>query len=640
MKHTIKTLTVAMTLALLFAACERENTGFEPGTEPSKPSVVDEMGYISFNGGELFVEWEGENVNTPTEGDTRAVTAPDTDKFQISINRVSPKPEAGVVTGTYGELKAQDVIELPRIMGGEDCLYEIEAYSGELKPVAYDDEEGQPTYRGKLETPFKIEAEYNSEENPKNMEDKEIKCSLESIMVSVSMEESMAELSKNVSFKVSNSDSQVLTFNNDKHHFGVARMVALEEDPTFKEFVKEPSYGYLKQVNPDGGDDLTLSIDLVYNDQHVTQSFTANPDAKAIAGQHRKILLYMISNEEEVREGHIIIGVKVETWVYGEEVVVDAVTKAVFQAEPTLPDHSNDPDAPQFDGSSFNFVDGTANVAVSAADYEFGVYTGSAQITVSAQSDIKSFAVQITSTDKAYQAKLAEVGLTEGTGIDIVNNSFITRAESDAAVALVRNYGFRANSIDGKVAQFNIGGFFNTLLDEEYVGTHTITMYVEDASGHKSTNKLVVTNDGNGGGNGGGSGDTGDGPTITWPGKDIDETYDVGEDGLEVKILIQAPAVVEHLYVRIYGAINLGDMMPDYFDLADPDEYKPGLADTFRDPFFGFPVEGEVHKTELTFDITNFMSLLGSFKGESHFELTVVDYNKAEVTKTIHLNIL
>ena len=635
MKHTIKTLTVAMTLALLFAACERENTGFEPGTEPSKPSVVDEMGYISFNGGELFVEWEGENVNTPTEGDTRAVTGPDTDKFQISINRVSPKPEAGVVTGTYGELKAQDVIELPRIMGGEDCLYEIEAYSGELKPVAYDDEEGQPTYRGKLETPFKIEAEYNSEENPKNMEDKEIKCSLESIMVSVSMEESMAELSKNVSFKVSNSDSQVLTFNNDKHHFGVARMVAIEEDPTFKEFIKEPSYGYLKQVN-ENGDDLTLSIDLVYNDQHVTQSLTANPGAKAIAGQHRKILLYMISNDEEVREGHIIIGVKVETWVYGEEVVVDAVTKAIFKVEPTLPDDSNDPDAPQFDGSSFNFVDGTANVAVSAADYnEYDEYTGNAEINVTAKDEITNFTIYITSTDKAYQAKLAEVGLTAETGIDIKSQSFTRASESDA-VDFVRKYGFNASRIKENTANFDIKGFFTDINYYKYSGTHTITMEVTDASGHKSTNKLVVTNDGNGGG----SGDTGDGPTITWPGKDMNEVHNVGKDGLKVDIHIESKTGIEHLYVTMSGEIEdgLGDLMPTYFDLVDPEKYKDGLSDALTE--LNFPVGDDVKgQKSLVFDITSFMPMLSVFPGRSNFELTVVD-STGSTTRTIKLNML
>ena len=624
MKRILKSLTVATMLAMVFAGCHREHTGF---INDGGSSSVSELGYIAF-GGQIVVEWDGENINTPTEGDrpdaTRAAL-PDTDSFEVTINRVAPDVENGVESGTYAELKAKPYIELLRTKDGEECKYQIVVTSGgQFKDAAYDDEPGQPTYRGELENPFSIESDYTTAERPKDMSAYEIKCSLESIKVSVSMEKSMAELSSNVSFTVSNSPSRQLAFNDGQHHFGVANLRA--EDHSFSSFVSEPTCGYLKPVNADG-DVLTLTLALDYDDQHISQEIEVATDAKA--NQYRRILLYIEEHSggndpEDPDEGHIVIHVTVETWTYGEEVVVDVKSQTIFKREQVLPNPDEDnPNAPNVESNRFK-IDGTTTLGASDYD-ENGAYTGDATVSIAAKNGaaIEHFTVQL-GTDND-QFKNAYAGVFD-TAIDLADSAV------DLSRALLWGLGFpQSAAIAGKSElSFDLTNFLNTIYT--YSGIHTIVIEVSDSEGNTSKVQLTVTFDENGGGNG---------PSIVWPEHDFETRYTI-YDGMKVDIHIEAPAGIKSLMVHMEGNIAnaLGSLMPADFDLVEPNKYQDDLSGALRE--LKFPVEGEVEgKTSLLFDISSFMPMLqGTTENESDFQLTVIDNNDESATATIRLNVV
>ena len=74
------------------------------------------------------------------------------------------------------------------------------------------------------------------------------------------------------------------------------------------------------------------------------------------------------------------------------------------------------------------------------------------------------------------------------------------------------------------------------------------------------------------------------------------------------------------------------------FDLADPEATEAGLSEKLEG--LGFPVGADVvGKTSLTFDITGFMALMGTFPGDTDFTMAVVDAAGTEVTEKVMVHV-
>lgn len=95
----------------------------------------------------------------------------------------------------------------------------------------------------------------------------------------------------------------------------------------------------------------------------------------------------------------------------------------------------------------------------------------------------------------------------------------------------------------------------------------------------------------------------------------------------EGKVAIHADAKIAHLHVKIESdnsgfAASVGEFLPMEFDLAYP---APEYESAFKNDL-GFPVGNDViGKTDLEFNITDFIPLLAGFQGEHKFTITVVD---------------
>jgi hypothetical protein len=73
--------------------------------------------------------------------------------------------------------------------------------------------------------------------------------------------------------------------------------------------------------------------------------------------------------------------------------------------------------------------------------------------------------------------------------------------------------------------------------------------------------------------------------------------------------------------------------LTDEFDLAYPGSYEVGLNG------LGFPTGNDViGKTAVTFDITQFISLLGIYPGQNTFRLTVTDSTGASSVLNLQIN--
>lgn len=103
----------------------------------------------------------------------------------------------------------------------------------------------------------------------------------------------------------------------------------------------------------------------------------------------------------------------------------------------------------------------------------------------------------------------------------------------------------------------------------------------------------------------------------------------------DAKVVISAKEGISNLYVTIIACDELSGIisgmgMGEEFDLAYPGDLKKQLSE------FGFPLEGDViGKTEVTFDITEFVPLLGIYPGQNRFVIRVVDQKGNEKSQEL-----
>lgn len=657
-----KKMVAVMMLALAFAGCHRESTNFGP--DGGRGESDGKTGYITFAASGIVVEWSGENVNTPAGSEdfpdleayashTRAGAAVDVDDFEVSLLKFVDGVSEVVAVKSLAEWRAAGAYGVPFTQGGRDCSYRIVASSGaEMKDTAWDGDEGQPTYRG--ETPlFKVGTQYSSADNAMPVPD--VRCTLESIKVSVSLEKSMAELSSNVTLtalifdpaKDVGTSPYSLEFEDGAqkpHRFGVVYL-----DPDTQKVQTEmgnngfdvvPAYGYFKPVAAQNA--ITLHVEMLYGGNTASGGVRINQDVAictgAKANEYRRIMLYVTHGEADDL-GKIFINAAVETWTYDEEVTVDVVSDLLWQnmvGENAIPDIDS-ADDPRITSPDFTFDD--TNRFDASSYTASGDYIPSAKIDVVTVSPISRFEVTL-STDNAMLRNYYSMFGVNGTTVDLTGSD----APSAQARLYLSSLGFpRSEDIDGQTSlRLDVRKFLSHLY--LYGGHHRVVLTVADngpADDGVNPDVSTVTLDLYYDSENGSAGEIDRTPSIVWPGKDMNNRYDVGPDGLKVDINISAPLGIEHLYVKMSGKIEAGltGMMPTEFDLTDPEKAQEGLSATLEE--LKFPVGDDVKgQTELLFDISGFMTMLSVFPGESDFELTVVDAEGQQTTSTIKLNVL
>ena len=652
MKNIFRFMMTALVCAAIAGGCEKREAMAGFGDGSGTDDTV--MGYLVFSAGGLTVEFDGERVSDSEEGaqeETRAgQSKPDIDDFHIQIfsTKDEKTPVAEFLYGaTHDGSQYSEPIAVP-------CgSYFIRAYSGDSYEVKGEsfwdgDNQGQPSWAG--QTPAFEITRSHTQDSPYNAG--EIKCTLQTVKVTLVLEQALAERfdDKNTKITValSNSDrydpdqhNHSLLFTNTEHKYGLAELSKDASHQITKEN-RTSDVGYLAEMES-GVNAMFVYIDTNFTESDGTTSHQKLPITIASKekknhvqrGQWRKITLYLDAIDEET--GRVTIGANIETWTYEDDVEVDVMTAVAQLGERVIKDM--DPQMLNISSGDFDLREGRINEIAYTSD---GRYTGSAGIRIANNTDmpVEHFMVNITSHNAQFSQRLKALNITEW--MDIMNDNGATSGNNYVELY---NYGFPRRSTiveyDSEGFDFSLKNLMTQLYD--YPGRHDVSIaVVNDDFYYRADLKLNVTKSS--------GGDTpvdpSDGPSIEWRGgKDFDKRYNtITETGepLEVKIDMYAPAGIRNLYVKMSGALESGlaGLMPTEFDVAHTaDSGDENLASTLKN--FQFPVDDEVVDVEyLEFDITGFMSMLGSFYGDSDFQLTVVDNNDRSVTRTIKLHVV
>ena len=132
-------------------------------------------------------------------------------------------------------------------------------------------------------------------------------------------------------------------------------------------------------------------------------------------------------------------------------------------------------------------------------------------------------------------------------------------------------------------------------------------------------------------------------PTIVWEGHDLNEWYNLTDGSVQVALNITCPNKIKTLVVDIIS--DAPAFQPDQLqglgldsrlDLSNPGDLRGAIEG------LGFPVaENVIGKTELVFDISQFMPLLGiAAEDESvAFQLTLTDDYGHELVVSLKINV-
>ena len=618
--------------ASLTVSCSREKSGF--GIEDPTSGIQDgkAMAYIDFSDS-ITVHEEGEVVITRGNNPTVRTAISDVNDFQVEI--YSQEGDSVAYKSTYGAIQALDKQMIALTIG----KYKIRVYSAEMKPAAWESDENQPTYGTETDY-FELKVE-NDEANPYKPDEGSLVCKLQSIQVSVSLEEEMNGRCENTTVEVTLEDNSVtdrtVTFNDENadgkedYVFGV---VDLDEDYQVTGKPKrESKNAYLAPIDEENY--LVARFKTTIDGKPIDKRVPITAEAKA--GQWHKVSFYLKSSPEDP-SGNIVIGVTVETWVYNELVEVKSLDGSELEEE-VIPD-INDPNAPIIFPRDGSFLLNDTN-HITASDYTLeGDYNKNAIIDVTTKSNITRFAVRLR-TDNASFMNYLRTNNLYNKAIDMMS----TAPEEMNARNQLHTWGFpRAASLkDGMQHAIDLKSFMTYLAP--YSGNHELTISVTDEQGLRSLINIDIALNLTGGSS---SQPSEDGNiTITWQDKDIDQRYEV-YDGLECKITVDCPKGIKEFMVEISGAIGSflpSAFIPNRFSLIEPEKYPQpeGAQATLKESLegMGFPTGDEVKgQTHTEFDISNFMgALLITGKGDSDFRLTVTDNDGKEVSKTIMLSV-
>lgn len=566
----------AILVAAAALACVSENPNVDP--TPVPPVDGREVGTLSLGAQSfgLTVESRNEEIDNTPSAATRSNGNVDVDTYTVEI--IDTKTGAAAVEPfLYGNRPA-DPIELP--VGS----YRLKVTSGTTPDTAWEGEENTPTYG--IEYDFSIA-------KGKSTELGMLTCRPLSVKVTVAYRQSLYELLS------ADTEADVV--------------LAGEHDLVFTK--DEARAGYLRPLHTgtDEANDLVLYLTTVYEGKQITrQPLKVTNNAKA--GEWRKITIYLENGES----GSIIINAEIETWVNGETIDIDVQQLATI-AEATIPD-DGDPNAPKIVWSKTDEPIREKVVLTADSYNEDGYYLGDANVTVKATDPMQRFMLEVTTDNAAVKTLLEENELASAVDLFTVEGKARSR---------LRLWGFPTINLNVTTRTFDLAPLVKVIFD--YEGTHTFKMTVTDERNRRTTTELTFEVDKSGGAD----------PNIIWVGNNIDVRQEAYA-GLQVVIRVKAKEGIRSLKVGISGTLasdptelsGLG--LADSFDLVDPESTREGLGAALKG--LGFPVGDDVRgKAEISFDISTFMGLLGSFPGNNDFKLTVTDNTGQMCEKTLML---
>lgn len=545
-------------------------------------NINDAVGYLKFTNSYLWVDEEVESVDSSSSAKSAAATRSSSSTNDYFIEIVSQKADSMSYSGKYSDVLADtDGVDL------YPGTYNVIAKShSSCAGAAWD----TPYYEGTLSDVL-ITAKQTTEV------EEEITCTLSNIKASVSINPSMLLLFSDTQIN-DNGDTVPLTIN-----------VAVGENSM--DFSREESRAAYLQA-PEESNTMTISVSGMFNmgsddaPEYIEISGWEEVVTDVRAGEWRQILLKVNS----AYDGNVEFEVVVDTWVYNEQIDVDVMNSTysyyAFNEEVIIDpdDTESHPNSPVLSYGNGGDIESSYLISDSMVDVDLGYVSElmKVDVTPTAGSTVASITAAFTSTNASFINAITAAGF-DASSVDMLSSdiaSFLS-VKTDATTGVVS---FTTTT--------------STMLSlYGYAGTHTVVVIVIDSEGRRSFTTLTIVV----------AGDV-EPLTVEWlGGYDFDEKYLV-DSTLKVVIQINSQTGLTDVSVDIDSAIlteaelkkfNLSQSM----SLVNPESEDMKEALESLDFPTGDNVEG---LTELTLDITSFMSLLelvGS--GTTNFKLTVED---------------
>lgn len=604
----MKKLMFIVAMAISMVACSDEKIDWT-GNHPEKG---EDVGYIAFAQDGLIVNVDNESASGDVDPEaTRAVSEEQKAGYTIEI-----WSEAGekVASFLYGE-REQKYSESPYNAERKGVAVAVGSYVVKAYSAPTPEESDTPQYAGQTVVEVVKEKVTNAE----------VVCKLSSVKVSVRFDPILASL-----ITAETQSRVVLGSEQTSEYTFSGRPVAPEaEDKALAdglskmEWNAEGGYRYLRpneEKNP-----LTLYLTTEYGGSKINnQALTVCKDAKV--GEWRKITVKLENGDS----GTVYFNITVQTLVDGEEVDCDVTSVAVDMFEAGIPD---DTDAPIIEWANHDLA--APFMLTDAMFDEAGNFTAGADFAVKTKFDISSFKLAINTTNSDLATVAQEIGLSQEGGLELVSGL------STTAKIILGGWGFPISNVGGETeVNFNLSPLMKAL-HRDYAGNHTLTFTVADSKGGVTEQEVVIT-----------SGIVLD-PNIEWVGYDITKRYDIRkDDNNTMKIQVTAKNGIKSLEVTIDGALSavndktgtslLDDVkLPSSFDLVNPGQNLAGGDLAVNLTGLGFPTGDDVKdKTQLSFDITSFKSMLVVAAGYNDFKLKLTDNEGNVVEKSMMINMI
>lgn len=631
MKQYVKTL-LLLTLAFVATACGMDKLSTEA------PDARGEKGYLQIGG--VVVNSDTEN----SEGGGRAVTEADGNFYLEVIEKTSG---SSVWSGTYADLRDGSTI---KPIGLEPGTYVVYAYQTSAKQPAEGVAVGATGryYAGHSEDVTII---------TKQTQSVSVTCRLANILTTVELSADLKTVFK--PYDDATNENRLKT-NVEVGTSTVTNAYDFEAVATHD----TPQVYFRDEAGPNSSSGNTMNIvlsgDYYTGDPVDVINGKADDDlwkhvkmAKTLtnvrAAQWRKISIDIDHNTTGTAQFVFTI----ESYVYDDEITVDVVTLyAALNEEESIPDDEEEnPAAPTVTISGQDDLNYAINGSMFDETQNIWTKWLTVNITPNDGTTVQEVYAVFASTNTALLPAMEAKGFTEGR-----INLFPTNAATDYASV----------SADGKTITLLQNGM-STLY--KYTGTHTVSVWTVDSDNRMKHTDLIITV----------TGGAVVGPTISWwvdgvpsntmnmttsdTGRTagVDLTSTTGLTGMTVEVNIEnlpaedLPSMGLAQQMNIFEPANakmetnlraFGFLPIENFDPATMDRNEMAAKDdNYRiyDPTTGERKEGAVSplymKQEVSFEISDFLTLLAGFPGTHSFVLKATDESGENTqTLTIYVN--
>lgn len=328
------------------------------------------------------------------------------------------------------------------------------------------------------------------------------------------------------------------------------------------------------------------------------------------AAQWRKISI----NISHPTTGNVQFEIKVESYIYDEEIAVDVTTLyETLDVEESIPDDAEEnPAAPSVTINGQEELTYTIDSSKYDADAEAWTSFLKLNVTPEAGASVKALYAVVTSDNASLQAAFDELTTTTKGRVELFPSNNLSEYCNVAT--------------DGQTLTVKAAGM-DALYG--YAGTHTISIYAtDDQNRMKHTDIAIVVNN---------SGSGASLPTVVWmkDGKDvIDEVHTLTADNastFQCKVDMASTTGFTKLEVDIVSSVLTDEELAgvglgSHIDLINPSEEQVGVLQGLG--FLGEGVSSLKGEKSASFDISGFMGMLYAIFPASdycYFNITVGD---------------